>query len=82
MLGDPGGVLHQAVGNIDFMMVAIDNGTDKMVYAGPTFSHYEFATNGIKRISDSEWKKMLRAGKTPPRPVWTRSYLVDTKPRR
>ena len=76
ILGDPGGVLHQGVGRVDLMMVAIDNGKDKMVYAGPVSSHYEFILDGVKRKSDSEWKKELQSGKTPPRPSWTREYLV------
>jgi len=79
ILGDPGGVLHQGVGKVDFMMVAIDSGKDKMVYAGPTMSHYEFVMTGMKRKSDSEWKKDLKAGKTPPRPDWTKGYLVPKK---
>lgn len=76
ILGDPGGVLHQGVGNIDFVMVAIDSGKDRMVYAGPVLSHYEFVVPGVNRKSDSEWKKQLRAGKKPPRPPWTTGYLV------
>ena len=79
ILGDPGGVLHQGVGKVDFMMVAIDSGKDKMVYAGPTMSHYEFVMKGMKRKSDSEWKKDLKAGNTPPRPDWTTGYLVPKK---
>ena len=31
---------------------------------------------GVTRKADSEWKKDLQAGKAPPRPAWTRSYLV------
>ena len=75
--GDPKGcVLHQGVGNGDLMIVAIDNGKDKMVYAGPVLSHYEFEMEGVKRKSDSEWRKDIREGKLPPRPEWTKSYLV------
>jgi hypothetical protein len=38
------GVLHQAVGNVDVMVIAIDNGKDRMIFLGPTMSHYEFDT--------------------------------------
>ncbi|MBY0526772.1 MAG: sigma-70 family RNA polymerase sigma factor [Gemmataceae bacterium] len=75
-IGDPGCVLHQGVGNVDMMLIAIDNGTDKMVYAGPVMSHYEFEMSGVARKSDSEWRKDIREGKLPPRPEWTKSYLV------
>jgi len=39
-------------------------------------SHYEFEMPGVTRKADSEWKADLQAGKAPPRPEWTRSYLV------
>jgi hypothetical protein len=73
---DPGCVLHQGVGNVDLLLIAIDNGKDRMVFAGPVLSHYEFEMTGIERKSDSEWRKDLDAGKAPPRPEWTQSYLV------
>jgi len=76
VLGDPGCVLTQGVGCIDLLLVAIDSGKDKMVFAGPVLSHYEFEMPGVTRKSDSEWKKQLIGGKTPPRPSWTRDYLV------
>ncbi|NEO50342.1 MAG: DUF3160 domain-containing protein [Moorea sp. SIO4A3] len=76
MVGDPGSVLHQGVGNIDLLMIAVDNGEDKMVFAGPVLSHYEFEMPEVSRKSDSEWKKDIQTGKLPPRPNWTKSYLV------
>jgi hypothetical protein len=73
---DPGCVLHQGVGNVDLMLIAIDNGKDRMVYAGPVLSHYEFEMTGTVRKSDSEWGKDLSEGRAPPRPAWTQGYLV------
>jgi hypothetical protein len=75
-IGDPGCVLHQGVGNIDLLVIAIDNGKDRVVYAGPLLSHYEFETPLGVRKTDSEWRSMLNAGRQPPRPAWTRGYLV------
>lgn len=74
--GDPGCVLHQAVGNVDLLLVAIDNGKDRMVYAGPVLSHYELEMPGVSRKSDADWRKDLKARRAPPRPEWTRGYLV------
>jgi hypothetical protein len=74
--GDPGCVLHQGVGQVDMLLIAIDNGTDRMVYAGPVLSHYEFEVPGITRKADSEWRKDLEAGNLSPRPEWTREYLI------
>ncbi len=75
-LGDPGGVLHQSVGKVDLILMAARAGKKRIAYAGPTLSHYEFVLRGIKRKSDSEWKKDLKNKKVPPRPPWTRNYLV------
>ncbi|GAB4180872.1 MAG: DUF3160 domain-containing protein [Coleofasciculaceae cyanobacterium] len=84
-LENPGSVLHQGVGNINLLMIAVDNGEDKIVYAGPVFSYYEFEMPGILRKSDDEWRKDITASKwktdstrdnLPPRPDWTKSYLV------
>jgi Protein of unknown function (DUF3160) len=82
---DPvGGVLHEGTGNPDLLMIAVDNGPDRMVYAGPVMSHYEFILPGptLKRMTDSEWKTGFSNAWTPasrtrpPRPDWTRSYLI------
>jgi hypothetical protein len=74
--GDPGCVLHQGVGGVDLMVIAIDNGTDRVAYVGPTLSHYEFETPLAVRKTDAEWKADLLDGKAPPRPTWTKGYLV------
>jgi uncharacterized protein DUF3160 len=76
VLRDPGCVLTQGVGNVDLVLIAIDNGKDRMVYAGPLLSHYEFEMPGMTRKADSEWRKEINEGKLPPRPEWTKSYLV------
>jgi hypothetical protein len=75
-IGDPGCVLHQGVGNVDFLLVALESGRDRVVYAGPVLSYYEFEVACMARKSDSEWRKDIKAGKLPPRPEWTRGYLV------
>ena len=55
--GDPGSVLHEAIGRVNLLMLAVDNGTDRFVCAGPVLSHYEFEVIGDpRRISDEEWR--------------------------
>jgi hypothetical protein len=76
LAGDPGCVLHQAVGNVDLLLIAIDNGKDRMVYAGPVFSHYEFETPNAVRRTNSEWHETMRSAKQGARPDWTRSFVV------
>jgi hypothetical protein len=46
------------------------------MYAGPVMSHYEFETAFPVRKTDSEWEADLGAGRIPPPPPWTSSYLV------
>ena len=84
---DPGSVLHEAVGRVNLLMLAVENGADRFVCAGPVLSHYELEVIGApRRISDEEWRGILQnnlpsdvpasrfEGLTPP--VWTQSYLV------
>jgi hypothetical protein len=73
---DPGCVLHQAVGGVDLLVIAIDEGEEPVVFAGPTLSHYEFEMPHATRKADSEWQADLESGHFPPRPSWTQSYLV------
>ncbi len=74
--GDPGCVLTQGVGNVDLLMITVDSGKDRMTYAGPLLSHYEFEMPGVTRKADSEWRKEIGEGKIPARPAWTKGYLV------
>jgi hypothetical protein len=73
---DPGCVLHEGVGNVELLLVAVDSGPDRMVYAGPVFSHWEFEVPEAGRKADSEWRKDIREGKLPPPPAWTKGYRV------
>lgn len=74
--GDPGAVLHEAVGNVDLLLVAVDSGPDRAVYLGPVLSHYEFDRPNAQRWSDAGWREALQTGQAPGRPEWTRDYLV------
>ncbi len=74
---DPGSILHQGVGNVQMLMIAVDCGPgDVAVYAGPVLSHYEFELGPATRLTDSQWKDQVRVGILPPQPEWTRGYLV------
>ena len=75
--GDPGAVIHEAVGNMNLLIIAVDNGFDRMVYAGPVLSHYEFEVPGVNRLNDPEWESMVTSGSKPAPPTWTKSYLVS-----
>jgi hypothetical protein len=75
--GDPGCVLHQAVGNVHMLFIAVDCGAQQpRMFAGPVLSHYEFEQPANIRKTDSEWKAQVKAGDLPPSPEWTQTYLV------
>jgi len=77
IVGDPGCILHEGVGNINLLMIAVNWGPgDSAIYAGPVMSHYEFQLGPTTRETDSQWKTDAHAGNLPPQPDWTRSYLV------
>jgi len=77
LVGDPGSVLHEGVGDVNLLIVAVNWGVgDACVYAGPVLSHYEFERGPTTRMTDSQWQSELSAGNAPPQPDWTRSYLV------
>jgi hypothetical protein len=78
IVGDPGAVIHEGVGNVHLLLIAVDNGPDRMVYAGPVFSHYEFEEPTGTRLTDAQWQTMLNNSQTPSSPDWTRSYLVPS----
>jgi hypothetical protein len=77
IVGDPGSILHEGVGNVNLLMISVDCGAgDRAVYAGPVLSHYEFELGPTTRQTDEEWKSKVSSGNLPPQPDWTRGYLV------
>ena len=80
--GDPGGILHQAVGNPHFLLMAANHGDSRCVVAGPVFNHYEFVLPQGFRLSDSEWKLELELGSASswllqPGSGFTKEFLVQ-----
>jgi hypothetical protein len=77
VVGDPGCILHEGVGAVQLLMVAVNWGSgDAGVYAGPVMSHYEFQLGPTTRQTDAEWKAQVRAGNAPSTPDWTRGYWI------
>lgn len=54
-------MIHEGVGNVNLLIMAVDNGPDRMVYAGPVFSHYEFEMPLGTRLTDEEWQLLLKS---------------------
>ncbi len=71
-----GHALNEATGLANLMAIAIENGTDRVIYLGPVMSHYEFRSGYDERLNDEEWKARLSGGEVPPREEWVLDYLV------
>jgi hypothetical protein len=78
---DSESVLEEGVGTCNFLVVAIDNGDDRMIYVGPAFSYYEFHQPAEHRLTDEQWAKMLVTGQAPSRPAWTDSFQAPATKR-
>ncbi len=78
---DPGTILHEAVGGIPFMLVAVEREDGRRaVYGGPVLSHYEFDTGPeLIRLTDEAWRDRLFQGEIPVPHDWTRDYLVPAE---
>ena len=53
--GDPGDILHEGTGHVQFMLTAVKHPDgSSCTYGGPVMSHYEFSTPLGVRMSDEE----------------------------
>jgi len=78
LIGDPGSVLHEGLGIPRTMVVTVDSGEDKVTYAGPIFTHYEFSLPDGVRWSDKEWAEKVKNQATcPPLPSWTQAFIAE-----
>ncbi|MBI4751925.1 MAG: DUF3160 domain-containing protein [Acidobacteria bacterium] len=69
-LGDPGGVLHQAIGPVNLMVVGVESTDGTILYGGPVFSHYEFRSTGTQRLTKAEWTQCVENNQLPTVPEW------------
>jgi hypothetical protein len=74
-------VLEVAVGDAQFMVVAIDNQGDLGAYVGPSYSYYEFRRPAPKRMTDEEWQGVIERGPVPTSPKWTQPFRAQPKQR-
>jgi hypothetical protein len=70
----PAGVLEEGTGKLNLIVVAYKQPDGRIVLgAGPVMSYYEFWQPSGKRLTDKEWRDMLR-NNPPERPEWTISF--------
>jgi hypothetical protein len=83
---DPGSrqVLEAAVGNANFLVLAVDAracGKEHSVYVGPVYSYYEFTEPASRRLTDSEWQARIQSEKLPARPSWVGPFTAPAHKR-
>ncbi len=71
-----------AIGRVFNIIVrhAASSGFDYL-YRGGTYSFYEFEQPIGNRLSDKQWKQMIRENRLPPLPDWARSFIVGDSPK-
>lgn len=73
----PNSVLEIGTGPIDQIFVLVpDNDGKFQIALGAVYSYYEFTTPAGRRLTDEEWRAMLKAGKAPARPAWEQPILA------
>jgi hypothetical protein len=73
-------ILHAATGDVNFIVVALDNGDDKTVYVGPIYRYYEFVEP--VRLDDETWRNRLEENRNvPARPKWLDTWMPKGSPR-
>ena len=60
-------------GNTIYVMVPIEG--KWTLTKGAVFSYYEFLHPISDRLTDEKWQEMVRQGKNPAPPIWTKSFL-------
>ncbi|HEY0378588.1 MAG TPA: DUF3160 domain-containing protein [Pyrinomonadaceae bacterium] len=69
-------VLEEGVGHANEILVVVPVEGKLVLTRGAVFSYYEFEHPAADRLTDEKWQRMLNTGKTPPPPVWTKSFLL------
>lgn len=69
-------VLEQAIGRpmALYMVCPVDG--EPTVCVGAVYSYYEFKRPLAHRLTDDEWRKMLKERQAPALPKWTDEYIV------
>ena len=74
---DPNGnmVLEVGTGYFDIIVVAYIAENSKMyLAAGSAMSYYEFTWPQKNRLTDEEWREMVKSKEAPPQPEWVYSF--------
>ncbi|NWG16105.1 MAG: DUF3160 domain-containing protein [Chloroflexi bacterium] len=67
--------LQEGVGGVDYIYVVVSHPDGLQVARGGVFSYYEFEGDMNRRLTDQEWREMVKAGSLPPRPPWVGEFI-------
>ncbi len=70
-------VLQIGTGYVYNMYVIVPVGDKLWLMRGAVSSFYQFKQPLSNRLTDEQWWKMLDAGKAPPLPAWTATFITD-----
>jgi len=70
------GILHAAVGYANDLYVVVEIDGYLYVTKGSTFSYYEHRVPLNNRMTDEEWQKLLKEGKTFPLQPWVEDIII------
>ena len=76
------GILSEATGNADAILVNVVIKDKIYVMRGAVFSYYEFVNPLDKRYTDEEWQDLLEKGNAPARPVWMQPLIIEKEPKK
>jgi hypothetical protein len=69
--------LQIGIGRLLDLWVVVPGQVGQRMTQGGMFSFYEFAQPMSRRMTDAEWHRRLQAGKAPPLPAWTASFVAS-----
>ncbi|MBN1560264.1 DUF3160 domain-containing protein [candidate division KSB1 bacterium] len=72
-----GTVLEEAVGHPFAIYVICDIEGQPTIAKGAGFSYYEFIQPATDRLTDDQWRTMLKKAINPPPPAWTASFCLN-----
>jgi hypothetical protein len=77
--GNTGYCLEEATGKIDWMYVVYRIPTGELgLGVGPTLSYFEFKQPRSNRLTDEQWREMLKGNPHLDRPNWTDGFLAPS----
>lgn len=76
---DRGVALQVGVGNPELLIAAVRHDGRTALYGGMAYGLYAFETPVSARMTDAEWRRLLREGEAPPRPSFARGYRASAE---